>query len=98
MDIAIAVERIYKDADFRRSDTYENLVRTWHDKRIVPTEAGLAAAWETELQARLEQSIEDSIHRGNVVTLHNDVVLEGMEIYAVVDLLVELLRAAFPKT
>lgn len=45
MDIALAVEEIYPDANFRRSDTYANLQKSWKDARRCPTEGELAEAW-----------------------------------------------------
>ncbi len=69
MDIALAVEEIYPVADYRRSESYEALVRTWKDKRAVPTEEELEAAWErvqtrqaaeAEQQRQLEQTRADN--------------------------------------
>lgn len=63
MDIRLAVEEIYLDADFRRADTYEELVATWEDGRKVPTYEELEIAWvavEVKLQvaADLEAELE----------------------------------------
>ncbi len=55
MDIALAVEEIYPAADYRRSETYEALVRTWKDERPVPTKEELDVAWE---QVRTRQAAE----------------------------------------
>ena len=57
MDIALAVEEIYLNADWRRCDDYETLVRTWHDERPVPTYEELEDAWE-QFQDRLADEEE----------------------------------------
>lgn len=44
MDIALAVELILPQADYRRSGTYEELKETWNDSRPIPTEAELIEA------------------------------------------------------
>jgi len=61
MDIALAVEQIYKDAIFAKSDTYANLVKSWRDVRKVPSEEQLGIAWLQILEIRVEQSLEKGV-------------------------------------
>ena len=46
MDIALAVEQIYKSAQYTQCGSYAILQQTWTDKRPIPTEAQLSVAWE----------------------------------------------------
>jgi hypothetical protein len=73
MDIALAVEKIYTAALFRRSDTYVNLVATWKDARRVPSEAQLAEAWLIVLADRDIASAEQA-EKDTQLTLLADVV------------------------
>lgn len=43
-DIAAAVDKLIPGADFRRADTYPDLVRTWKDARKIPSEDEVIAA------------------------------------------------------
>jgi len=97
MDIASAVEQIYPDADFRRSDTYENLRKTWKDKRILPTEAQLAVAWVEVLDQRSAQSVQDIAHADRVEALHDDLLLAELTYEQRVDLITNVLRVEIPQ-
>lgn len=66
MDIALAVEEIYPAADYRRADSYQALVDTWHDARKIPTESELQTAWAA-VQAR--QATETENHNALIVKL-----------------------------
>lgn len=61
MDIALAVEQIYEDAIFAKSDTYANLVKSWRDVRKVPSEEQLGTAWLQVLAIRAEHALEKEV-------------------------------------
>lgn len=54
MDLALAVEYLMGEADYRSAATYEALAATWRDARPLPTEAALRAAWEARQSAEKE--------------------------------------------
>ena len=60
IDLALAVEGIYNDAQFRRADSYPALVATWADKRPVPTLEELEASWQAILEDQADESAEKS--------------------------------------
>lgn len=80
MDIALAVEQIYPDADFRKCRTYAELWNSWEDKRSIPSQTQLAEAWLTcllnrelaagveELQAAQRALLSDKIEREKLST------------------------------
>lgn len=94
MDIPRAVEQMYIGAKFRRADTYANLVRTWKDKRPVPTQAQLADAWVIVLENIAEQAIQSAAHENRVAILQDDFALGNMTYEQRVDLLTNILREA----
>ena len=60
IDLALAVEGIYDDAQFRRADSYPALVATWDDKRPVPTLEELEASWQAILEDQAAKAAEKS--------------------------------------
>lgn len=98
MDIALAVQEIYPNADFRRSDTYGNLWNTWKDKRTIPSMAQLEEAWGIVQQKQFEQSIQDAAHVDHMLILHDDWLLGQMTYEQRMDLLTNILRHVFPET
>ena len=97
MDIARAVEEIHENADYRRADTYQNLVETWRDKRPVPTEQELAVAWVVVLEQDVAKALKNQANADLLTLLHNDVIVEQMSCEDKVDVCIDLLRAAFPE-
>lgn len=71
MDIALAVEEIYPAADYRRADSYEELVQTWKDERKVPTLAQLEDAWII-VEARL-MAEQDKIEQLDIARDENEI-------------------------
>lgn len=92
MDIALALERIYPGADYRRADTYQNLLKTWKDKRQVPSEGQLAVAWVEVLEEMFEDGVANAAHEARVVILHDETALANMTCEQRVDLLINILR------
>lgn len=97
MDIPRAVEQIYEDADFRRADTYQNLVETWRDKRPVPTEQELATAWVQVLEQDVMEAMKNQANQDLLTLLHNELIVAGMSCEEKVNMCINLLRAAFPE-
>lgn len=58
IDLALAVEGIYDDAQFRRADSYPALVATWADERPVPTLDELEASWQAILEDKAAEAAE----------------------------------------
>lgn len=92
MDIARAVQKLYPGANFRRSDTYPNLVLTWQDKRKVPTEAQLMVAWEEVQQEDYAQAAKEIVDMGNRAVLQDDLLLAELSYEQRVDLHTNILR------
>jgi hypothetical protein len=98
MDIALAVEQIYKDAVFSSAKTYQDLQRTWKDARQIPTEKELADAWVLVLEQQFVVSVEQAAHEERLVILHDDLALAALTYEQRVDLLTNILRTEFPET
>lgn len=60
IDLALAVEAIYDNVQFRRADSYPALVATWADKRPVPTLDELEASWQAILEDRTAEDAKKS--------------------------------------
>ncbi|MCB9460442.1 MAG: hypothetical protein H6670_12390 [Anaerolineaceae bacterium] len=60
LDLALAVEAIYANAQFRRADSYPALVSTWADERPVPTLEELEASWQAILEERAIEAAEQA--------------------------------------
>lgn len=98
MDIARAVEQIYKDASYRKCHTYAELLATWKDARPIPTKVQLADAWVIVLQSDMELELDKAAHEERVVILHDDVALGNMTYDQRVDLMTNIMRVTHPQT
>lgn len=96
MDIAASVEHICKDAKFKRSDTYANLVKSWGDARPVPTEMELAVAWAELLEQRFYQAAKDEIVHDMLTVLRDKKEREELSIDERLNHVIEVLIAYIP--
>ncbi len=97
MDIALAVEEVYKDAIFTRSGTYAELLATWKDNRKIPTQEQLADAWDIVLLKRFEAAASAEVDKLELALLRDDGGWDALALDGQVDLVRDVLLAQIPK-
>jgi len=96
MDIAIAVEQIYPDAEFGKADTYQALTKSWCDVRPIPTEWELSLAWDTVLFAREEQAARDVVLASQILFMRDKVAMSELTIEGQLSILIDVVNSLLP--